>query len=232
MDDTCTFCHHEFQNFPCIELSCHHRFHTHCFLGNLAVIATANPDHLLFLPCRTCEEPVFAQQEEVDVDQPFENEEEQVQDNQSVHNTDASVAEETRINSLWTTNTQFRQDIQNYIKATRCVAKPRREFQALVKTKKDEVAPTYALIKAQYEGLYNVKKDELMSSTQYKTYRSADMKQIRYWYLLQQKYNLNSLSLIYLRSKRGCKTIHRPFFWRSKPKYLIRRALRIRFPWR
>lgn len=223
MADICTLCAHEFQNFPRIELACHHSFHTHCFLTN---IATTNPEHLFFLPCSTCEQPIFAQQEELEQD----IEEETQGDNESVHSNHSVEQEQTRVSNLYDTNEAFRKDIQTYVKATRGVSKPRLAFQRLLKTKKTELLPTYTQIKAQYEGLYHTKKDEIVSSQEYKTFKSAEAKQSRYWYLLIQKYNITSRGLWGLRGKRGCKTIHRPFFWRNSPNRLIRKALRLRLP--
>lgn len=218
MADICAYCEHEFQNFPRIELACHHSFHTHCFLANLT---TTNPEHLVFLPCRTCEQPVFAHAQE---------EEEEQEEAQSVESTHSGTHEQTRLSNLWDTNPTFRREVQTYMKATRDVSKPRIAFQKLVKTKKTELLPTYTQIKAQYEGLYNVKKDEIQASVEYKTFKSASARQARYWNLLREKYDVTTWGLHGLRGKRGCKSIRRPFYWRDTPQYIIRRALRLRLP--
>lgn len=221
MADICAYCEHEFQNFPRIELVCHHSFHTHCFLENVAI---TNPEHLLFLPCRTCEQPIFAQEQD------FQENIGEEEDTHSVNSTNSRQQQETRLSNLWDTNPTFRKDVQTYMKATRNVSKPRVAFQRLVKTKKTELIPTYTQIKAQYEGLYNVKKDEIQASAEYKTYKSASARQARYWNLLRQKYEITTWALHGLRGKRGCKSIRRPFFWRDSPEYFIRRALRLRLP--
>ena len=221
MADICTLCQHEFQNFPRIELACHHSFHTHCFLANLG---TVNPQNIPFLQCTTCEQPLFAQHEEgEEVEETFEN--------QSVASTHSRTIEETRVSNLWETNPTFRKDIKEYIKTTRSVSKPRLAFQRLLKTKKTELQPIYSQIKAQYEGLYNVKKNDIMSSNEYKEFRSAEAKVARYWTLLREKYDVRSYSIHGLRDKRGCKTIHRPNTWRGSPKFIIRHALRLRLPY-
>jgi hypothetical protein len=215
MADICALCEHEFQNFPRIELMCHHSFHTHCFLANLA---TVNPHNLHFLPCRVCEQPVFADD--------IPNDEE----NESVVTTNTVTQEETRINNLWETNETFRKDIQSYVKASRKVSKPRVAFKKLVARKKLELVPTYTQIKAQYEGLYHTKKNEIMSSNEYKSLKSAEMREQRYWSLLRQKYTMTIWGLRSLREKRGCKSIHRPSYWRTSPTYILRKALRLRLP--
>jgi hypothetical protein len=109
--------------------------------------------------------------------------------------------------------------------------KPFSEFKNLVATKKAEVANTYALMKAQYEGLYNTKKDEIMESEQYKMYTKAQKKYISSYSSLRRRYNLIGSSFSALSTKPGCRYIHQPLYWRyrsKQPSYLIRHALHLR----
>jgi hypothetical protein len=141
------------------------------------------------------------------------------------------AAEEERLSNLYDTNEAFRNDLKKYILAVRGSAKPRATFRKLAATKKTELAPTWAQIKAQYEGLYNVKKDELIQSQEYKAFRSCDSRINRLYTLLHQRYNVTGWGLRSLRTKPGCKSIRRYSPWRDSPRYIVRRTLRLRLPY-
>ena len=213
MAQTCGFCEQEIGDVPKIELMCHHFFHTNCFLVNFGD------------QCAVCAEPFVqeAQEEEEEV------EEQEEADAVSVHSTHSGY---TRIQNLYQTNATFRRDIKTYMHACRSVSKPQKEFKALLAVKKAELTPTYTLMKAQVEGLYNVKKDEVMNSEQYKAYKRADGRMTRYYSNLQRKYNIRNYQLSGLHHIPGLKRLQRSYrrYWNS-PARLIRRALRLRLPY-
>lgn len=146
---------------------------------------------------------------------------------------EALNTEQNRISNLYDTNEEFRKDIKKYVTALRGISKPKREFQKLVATKRAELQPRYTQIKAMYEGLYNTKKNEVITSNEYKVYRTADSRISRYWSMLREKYQLDNYnSLNVLAHKRGCRSIRRPRrYWHNTPSYIIRRGLRLRLPW-
>ena len=215
MDPACGICEEPLGERPTLQLLCHHFFHTECMLAH---IVTTNYEDLHLTRCLVCDTHVFLNDND-------ENEHGIAQFEQPVQGN-----EEIRISTLYDTNEEFRKDIKKYMAATRGVSKPRLAFQKLCQAKKVELAPTYALMKAQYEGLYAIKKEQLVTSDEYKAVRRAEAKYTRHWSILREKYNIRSSSLETLRTKRGCKSIHRLAWWRTRPQSLIRRALRLRLP--
>lgn len=212
MAQTCGFCQQEIGETPKIELLCHHFFHTNCFLVNFGD------------QCAVCEQPFLPQEHQEDHEEINEDHEEQA----SVHSDDSNLGY-TRIRTLYDTNPRFRRDIKTYMHAQRSMNKPRKEFQALLATKKAELVAPYTLIKAQVEGLYSVKKDDIMNSEQYKAYKRADGRVTRYYSNLQRNYNIRSYQFTGLHHIPGLKRLQKPAhrYW-STPARLVRRALRLR----
>ena len=218
MEGNCSACEHPLQERPITQLLCGHSYHTQCFFTNLAV--TENVWDTVCVTCHTALLPDF-EHEHQDVE-----EEEEQEDNDDAG---TYAAEEERLLNLYDTNEAFRKDIKKYVTALRGAAKPRTAFRKLAATKKAEVALTWAQIKAQYEGLYNVKKDELLQSQEYKAFRSSDARITRLFTNLRDRYNLTGWGIRALRVKPGCKSIRRHYRWRESPRYIMRRALRLRF---
>ena len=207
----CPYCEEPIQQDQMkAQAPCGNLFHTPCFL----YLRPQRNGHIH--ECEPCFALFYPDDEEV------VEEEEQT----------TEIREENRISNLYDTNEAFRKDIKKYITSLRGLSKPKKAFQQLVTAKKTELQPQYAQMKALYEGLYNTKKNEIMTSREYKEYRTADSRTARYYHLLRDKYNINRYSLHILRQKRGCKSIRRPRgSWRYTPQYIIRRALRLRLPW-
>lgn len=230
MEQLCSICNRDIQNFPTTELLCHHVCHTTCFLNNIR-----NAEELHFLSCVTCERPVFgdevADEEEEEEEEQTELVEEVIEQPDNLIMTDENN-QSNRVNRLFERNEQFRKDLKKYMLASRACAQPYKAFQKIVTAKKTELKPRYAQIKAMYEGLYHTKKNELIASDEYKNYRKADAKMKRYWNLLREKYDVRGNSLQYLTDKKGFKTLHRPYWsYRRSCQSIIRRALRLRIPW-
>lgn len=234
MEQLCNICNRTTENFPTTELLCHHICHTFCFLNN---IQTAQ-DNLHFLACVTCERPVFGNEvaEEED-DEDAETEYELVDDAVAVQQPDNIVMTDennqtNRVNRLFERNEQFRKDLKKYMLASRSCSKPRKAFQKLVTAKKAELKPRYEQIKAMYEGLYHTKKNEIVSSDEYKNYRRADAQVRRYWNIIRTKYDVRGYAIEALRTKKGFKTLRRPYSpYRRSSQGIIRRALRLHIPW-
>ncbi len=222
MEGNCSACEHPLQGRPITQLLCGHSYHTQCFFTNLAVA-----ENVWDTVCVTCHGALLPdfEHEHQDV------EEEEEQEEQEDDDAGTYAAEETRILNLYDTNETFRKDIKKYMTALRAAAKPRAALRKLVATKKTEVAPTWAQIKAQYEGLYNMKKDELLQSQEYKTFRSADARINRLYSLLRERYNVTGWGLRSLRARPGCKSIRRHLRYSDSPRYIIRRCLRLRLPY-
>lgn len=219
--DVCAICEHPFENQPQTELLCHHRYHTQCFLENVAVTLVGQHPHNR-LQCVVCHGQLLEDFQQGDVDEEEEDQEEE--DAQSV----GSTTSHTRIVNLWNTNERFRKDIKSYQASCRALCRPLREFQALTRTKKQELAPRFALLKAQYEGLAGTKKDEIMQSPEYKAYKSAIAKQTRWITKLRDAYGVSGYTLRHLRGIRGLKSLRRPSYWLFRPNSIIRRALLLR----
>jgi len=205
MAETCGYCNEELGERPRIELLCHHIFHTHCVLHELHM----DDD----LRCTSCQEFLY----------PNEVEEEQV----VVNDAGTYHADETRLSNLYDTNEAFRKDIQKYVALVRASSKPRTAFRKLAATKKAELAPLWSQIKAQHEGHYNVKKEQLLQSDEYKAFRSSDARLNRMYSLLRQRYTVNGWALRSLAGKPGCRSIRSHLHWRNSPRYIIRSALRL-----
>ena len=229
MEAACSICNRDLQNLPITELLCHHVCHTFCFLNTIQTANTNNQLH--FLACVSCETPVFGQQEEPDFTQEAVETEAETE-TETEAETHEYMSEHSRVENLYTANAEFRTDIKKYMTALRGSAKPRQVFLKIVAAKKAELQPRYEQIKALYEGLYQTKKNELMSCDEYKAHRKADARAMRYWNLLRNKYNVRGYSLTALRNKRGCKSIRRPrYSFRYTPQYAIRKAIHLRLPW-
>ncbi len=208
MAQRCGFCEGEIGEVPKLELLCHHFFHTNCFLVNMGD------------QCPVCEEPFLSE----------EQQEEEEDEAASVDSNATTGAVGTRVLNLYNTNAAFRKDIKTYQKALSSISKPKKELQKLIKTKKAELAPTYALIKAQYEGLYNTKKDEITSAECYKGYKAADARARRLYASLGTKYRVYSYHFHALQTFPGLRRLRSPGRWRyyNRPTTLIRRGLRLR----
>ncbi len=222
MEGQCSICEEPLHQRPSTQLLCGHFYHTQCFLTNLAVA-----ENMWDVHCGTCHTgllPDFEHEHHED-----EEEEEQEED----ENDDAGTyhAEETRILQLYDTNEGFRKDIKKYIAAVRGTAKPRTALRKLIATKKTELAPTWAQIKAQYEGLYSIKKNELLNSQEYKAFRSANARVNRLFSILHEQYNITGWGIRILRTKPGCKSIRSHWRYRDSPRYIIRHGLRLRLPY-
>lgn len=200
----CGLCNLALADLPQIQLPCTHRSHTHCFLANLE---DTGPFNWRYLECVECHVALFPEPDHVSV---------------ASHN-----SEGTRIENLLETNRTFKKDLKFYMHAKRSVSKPLLAFRRLVAAKKAEVAPVYAQIKAQYEGLSNTKKDELMASEEYKTYKRADARSYSLYRGLLRKYNLHRGFYHALRTKPGFKLLSPPSRWRDRPSWIIRKALRL-----
>jgi hypothetical protein len=215
MAETCGYCEEEFGERPRIQLHCHHIFHTDCVLNRLHL----DDD----LRCSHCQEFIYPNEAN--------------EDNQSVDSNYSNVsgAAANRVLHLYNTNRVFRRDIKTYVHAVSSMSKPKRDLQKIISLKKAELAQPYALIKAQYEGLYNTKKDEIIQSEPYKAYRKADTKERRLYTNLQTKYRVNKQHFPTLQTIPGLKRLHSVNRWRwryyNRPSSLIRRALRLRLPW-
>lgn len=209
MADTCGICNEDLGELPRTELLCHHICHTSCFLNT---IQATNFYDQRFLACVVCEEPFFEQ------------------DNDSVQTDETENSDAQRANTLYETNTNFRKDIKYYMYVKRALNRPHRNFRNLLAVKKAEVQDAYMLMKAQYEGLYNTKKDELTQSEEYKLYSQAQKKYLVTYSSLRRKYNVTRAMLYSLRTRPGLKSIssHRWYYSTVRPGYMIRKALRLR----
>lgn len=228
MELQCESCHTPLEQAAATQLLCGHRYHTQCFLHSLEVAIVNEIPHQA--RCVSCHTDLFFFNEEDDGDAnaeetygPENNPE--LQDQET-----PEVTERQRVHALWDTNQQFQTDLKTYIQAERDISKPRKAFQKLLITKKRELNEIYMPIKLRLEGIYNTKKDELMDSTESKTYRKALARSQRYYTHVRTKYNLHNSSFRYLREKRGCKRLYRSRRrWYTSPQWMIRRAIRFRF---
>ena len=215
----CNICEEVLGDRPRTELLCHHQCHSQCFFTNIRVAYDFSD-----IECVTCRQPLLPPVEEPE----GEEEEAQEDDNASAEN--ESVELRNRIQTLWLSNERFQKNVRAYHKANRDVSKPRIAFTKLLALKKAEVMPRFLLIKAQYEGITGVKKDEILESQEYKNYRKALTKSMGMLSRLRQNYRIHFYDLRYLRGFRGLRTLGRGRCrWRESPSHMIRRAFRLRF---
>lgn len=140
---------------------------------------------------------------------------------------DAQTA--ARLRTLWDTNEKFRKDIKAFQKVKRDLAAPKKAYQDFVAQKKAEVAPRWALLRAQYEGLYNTKQDEILESEQYKAYKAAYTKLTNAAGKLRARYEIHRWDFSSLRVLPGCKRLSYTPWLIPRPQSLLWRALRLRF---
>jgi len=212
MAHICGICEHEIGEVPKIELLCHHFFHTNCFLLSQGET------------CAVCEEPLLEEEAEAE-----EGADEEADDAQSVQSTPQT--DQTFILNLYNTNRHFRRDIKTYAHAVSSINRHKREVQKLLAEKKAEVATPYALLKAQYEGLYNTKKEEVVNSDAYKNYKRFDTRARRLYAGLRTKYGVYSYQFPAFRNTPGLKRLRGPrhaYGGGSRPSSLISCALRLR----
>ncbi len=225
MELECQSCQTPLAEEPTTQLLCGHLYHTRCFLHNLRVAIQGDLVHEIH--CVSCDQHVFPPllQQEEEQEQIFVP----IDETQTDEEVQQEQTERQRVHSLWDTNNDFRKDLQKFMKSTRDSSKPRIAFQKLLATKKRELKEIYLPIQLRLEGIYNTKKDELMNSNECKDYRKASARSLRYYSLVREKYNLHGSSFRYLREKRGCKRLQKPFRrWCLSPHWMIRRAIRFR----
>lgn len=212
MEQLCPICEEVLGDRPRSELLCHHVYHSECLFRRIQ-----NATDFFDVECVTCQELLLPLNEGL----------EEEEDNQNAEN--ESVQERDRIQNLWLTNERFRKHIRAYHKANREISKPKMAFAKLLAIKKAELLPRFTLLKAQYEGLAGVKKDEIKESQEYKTYRSTLTKSIGMFSRLRRDYEISQYHFRHLRGYPGLRLLGRGRNrWRSTPGYMIRRALRLR----
>lgn len=146
---------------------------------------------------------------------------------------DAPVAGREQVLKLYDDDARFRRQLKAYVDATKACAKPRKALANLAKQKKLQVAVRYAQIKAELEGLYETKKDEIIATEEYKAYKKANAKQTASYMRLRRDYADYTRNLSHLREKPGLKTL-RPLWAMHyhRPSTFIWRALRFQYRFR
>jgi hypothetical protein len=215
MAEVCNICEEALGERPRTELLCHHFYHSDCLFTNIVV---ANEFH--DVQCVVCHQRLLPDFEE-------EHEEEEEEEEEQTDN--ETVASRTRIRTLWLTDEGFQKKMKSYHKANRELSRPLGAFSRFLAIKKAEVHSRFALLKAQYEGISNVKKNEIKESQEYKQYRSSLAKVNTLYSKLHQEYNIQSYQFHYLHIYPGLKTLERRRHrWSQHPGRMIRRALRLR----
>lgn len=209
MEEICVYCANALQpdDVKC-QLQCRHSFHTNCLLRHFSRY-DAN--------CPTCHAEIFAFADD---------------DNESVDSEFTSDERNLiRFNAIYDTNEGFRKDAKKYMETYRATSKSYTSFTRVLKAKKNELLPQYTQIKGQVKQLFQTKKNEIMNTTEYKAYKSAQAKNTRFFRYLQKEYDLPRRWLNILRTKPGYRSVRRPFSWRHSPTSTINRALRLRLPY-
>jgi hypothetical protein len=135
-----------------------------------------------------------------------------------------------QILKLYDDDERFRKQLKAYVEATKECAKPRKALADLAKQKKLQVSVRYAQIRAELEALYETKKDEIISSEDYKAYKKASAKQQASYSKLRTNYGEYIYSLSHLREKPSLKSLRS--IWQTncwRPSTFIHRALRFRY---
>jgi hypothetical protein len=200
MTDSCSLCEETLNNLPCTELLCHHKYHTQCFLTN---IATGHQE-LHAIHCVVCEQGVFA----------AEQDNEDHEENHFVG--DHTVQDDVQFLQLYETNAQFREDLKKCVKAGEESSKPRKAFHTLLLQKKRELKEILEPHIAEAQAAYDTKKDELLESEAFKNYKKTNGKWLRLWTKLVSVYHVNRYNVSYLRSKPGLRRLHAPTYYERR----------------
>lgn len=204
MTDLCSICEEALNNLPCTELLCHHKYHTECFLTNVATGIHA----FYNIQCVICHEGLLPIDDEVEPNDPT-----------NVHMTDAQIL------AMFDTNEQFRQDLKAYVKAAEASSKPRKVFQKLLTTKKNELKEFATPFLNQVKTLYRGKKNEVMESEGFQEFKKTEAKWRRLYSNLRTTYHVDSYSLRALRSKPGMHRLHAPPWYSRSPIRMVDRSL-------
>lgn len=144
-------------------------------------------------------------------------------------NTAPHITQE-QVLKLYDDDAVFRRQLKAYVDATKACSKPRKALADLARQKKQQLSIRYAQIRAEVEALYETKKDELVSSEEYKAYRKAVQKHQASYSRLRTNYRDYTHRLSDLREKPGLRTL-RPY-WQThcyRPTTFIRRAILFRY---
>ena len=213
MTDVCNICEEALNNLPCTELLCHHKYHTQCFLTNVAT-GIHNID---MIQCVVCHMSLFPEEDE---DEPIQQAE------------GAAYLGEAEIQTLFDTNEQFRQDLKIYVKTSEASSKPRRTFQRFLVVKKRELKEECNPLFQQLKTFYTAKKEQIVESNEFKEFKKTESKWRRSYKYVKQTYGVDSYNLQFLRSKPGMRRLHAPPWYLRSPMRIIKRSLgyyRMRF---
>jgi hypothetical protein len=204
MTDLCSICEETLNNLPCTELLCHHKYHTECFLTNVATGIHSFHN----IQCVICHEGLLPIDDEVEPNDPA-----------TVHMSDAQML------NAFDTNEQFRQDLKAYVKATEASSKPRKAFQKLITTKKNELKELATPLLNQVKAMYAAKRDELLASEQFKDFKKVEAKWRRLYSTLRTLYQVDRYSIRALRVRPGMHHLHAPPWYSRSPNRMIDRSL-------
>ena len=186
---------------PQTELPCHHFLHTACLINIVHYNA-----HNECMICNT----IF-----------YEHEDDFV----------ADVSEETRIQTLYNTDTKFKKAAKNLVKQKGLCGRNRTKVVNLIKQKKNEIRNQLLLIKAQMEGLTNTKKQEIFNSQEYKDYVKSQRTYTALENRLRRDYTCSpKLLQRALQEKTGFKRFNPRHRWRDRSYYLFQRPWRFHIP--
>lgn len=187
---------------------CEHFFHTDCFTQ---LLIHMNPRHRR---CRECNEDIV-QLPQGEFDDPDGNYMER--------------REKRHIRQLWDKNREFRNDIKNYVKATRLQRKQAAAVKRIVAQKKTEYNEQWTLLKNQMQALYNDVKASVLATEDYKQYKKSNSKVSRLKREVLDRYHIDSLWMLEraLRDKPGLRRIPKPTY-HLHPGYIILRGFRFR----
>lgn len=178
---------------PQLELLCHHRMHTACFLQ------IAHLDYT----CPHCNQPMNP-----NVQAP-------------VQNPNPTPVTQAQLKNLYETNAEFKTFAKTIATKRRMVSKAQSAYSNLLKTKKQEIREQLLTIKAQLEGLTETKKTEIRDSQAYKDYLVAT-RGYKVWIgKLRTKYNCSERKFAFaLNETPGFRRFH-PIGWRQYRRFKL-----------
>ncbi len=206
---TCGICFEEILNTPQVELLCHHKFHTECFMRRM------HPGYIT-ASCNVCLQQYL----------PWPPEEHlQEQDNRSVNSEESHIREINRVSTLYDTNPKFKKDIQTYKKRFSATNKPRLTFQRFLRRKREELNEFANPLITRIREYCDTKIQEIKASQEYREILTKERSLNAYTSYLRRTYRMWSFRG--LREKPGLRNLHFPRYLRSSS-YLIRYAMRMR----
>ena len=208
LQPNCFRCNHPFLETDVrAELPCHHFLHTTCLIGYIFYQGPHTVE------CDVCHTIAWTTQHE----DPFQEAEAEAEAGEDTHGPQTEP-ETSRIQNLYATNDTFKKLAKNLARQRRILGRNLTDLVKFSKEKKGEIRNQLILLKAQLEGLTELKKSEIRNSDQYKRHVSGMRSYNLYLGKLQREYNCSERKIMHelgnLPGFRSFSPVRRSFYHR------------------